>query len=125
MQNSSPASAKRPATAKVTLAPATPPASPEPAPAPALTYDVTLVARADLNGDLRRLLLVATDERHLDELPRLELIDAVDADGDGIGDFLFREISGNTNDTTANNETGYVIYQTGRDQLWELFHTAR
>lgn len=117
-----PAPKRGAATGKLTPAPMTPPAAPEPGVviSPALTYDVTLVARADLNGDLRRLLLVATDERHLDELPRLELIDAVDADGDGIGDFLFREING---PDAAN--TGYVIYQSGRDKLWELFRTAR
>ncbi len=91
---------------------------------PALTYDVTLAARADLNGDLRRLLLVATDERHLDELPRLELIDAIDADGDGTGDLLFRETTG-SDPTSGLANTGYVIYQTGRDQLWQLFRTAR
>ncbi len=108
----------------VAVAGATPlPAPPPVAATSALTYDVTLAARADLNGDLRRLLLVATDERHLDELPRLELIDAVDADGDGIGDFLFREVSGSSLGAVSSN--GYVIYQTGRDQLWELFRTAR
>src|SRR5262249_48024591 len=48
-----------------------------------LTYFVTLVAKADIYGELRKLQTSVTDDHRLDETPRLELIDAVDADGDG------------------------------------------
>ncbi len=81
--------------------------------APELQYYVTLVARADLYGDLHRLFAGVTDARHLDVLPRLELIDAVDADGDGRGELLFRRIydAGST----------YSVYRVTADQLWPLF----
>src|SRR5881398_2328495 len=60
---------------------------------PELQYFITLVAHSDINGDLRKLFSSVTDTGHLDVIPRLELIDAVDADGDGRGDLLFRRIS--------------------------------
>ncbi|MGA3212448.1 MAG: hypothetical protein ABSD20_14170, partial [Terriglobales bacterium] len=53
-------------------------------------YYATVVARLDMYGDLHTLLVQATDSAHLDEYPRLELIDVVDAEGSGIGQFLFR-----------------------------------
>ncbi len=78
-----------------------------------LTYFITLVAKADIYGDLRKLQTTVTDDHHLDESPRLELIDAVDADGDGRGEFLFRQVSdaGST----------WVVYRAGADQLIPLF----
>ncbi len=78
-----------------------------------LTYFITLVAKADIYGDLRILKSSVTDDRHLDETPRLELIDAVDADGDGRGEFLFREVS-----ATGNT---WGVYRAGADQLFPLF----
>lgn len=86
-------------------------------PAPGgMTYWVTLVAREDFNGDLRKLMVSVTDSKHLDAFPRMELIDAVDVDGDGRGELLFREIS----DVGRN----YVIYRVTPDNLRELFNTA-
>jgi hypothetical protein len=58
-----------------------------------LQYFVTLVARNDIYGELHKALANVTDTQHLDVVPRLELIDAVDADGDGRGDLLFRQVS--------------------------------
>ena len=52
---------------------------------------ITLVARTDIYGNLRKLYSGVTDKFHLDVTPRLELIDVVDADGDGRGELLFRE----------------------------------
>ena len=75
---------------------------------------MTLVCRTDIYGDLRKLLTQVTDARHLDVISRLELIDAVDADGDGRGELLFREFS-------ANNARGYVLYRFTGDTLWKLF----
>lgn len=78
-----------------------------------LTYFVTLVVKQDIYAELRKLNATVTDTRHLDETPRMELIDAVDADGDGRGELLFREI------TDAGNV--YGIYRAGADQLFPLF----
>jgi hypothetical protein len=76
-------------------------------------YYVTLVAREDLYGELHTAFSDVTDARHLDVLPRLELIDAVDADGDGRGELLFRRI----------NDAGnaFVVYRVIGDQLYPLF----
>lgn len=76
-------------------------------------YSITLVARTDIYGNLRKLYSGVTDKLHLDVTPRLELIDAVDADGDGRGELLFRET------TDAGN--GYVIYRATADKLWKMF----
>lgn len=78
-----------------------------------LTYFITLVAKADIYGDLRTLRANLTDSDHLDEFSRLELIDAVDADGDGRGELLFREVS----DTGS----AWGVYRAGADQLFPLF----
>ena len=43
----------------------------------------------------------------------MELIDAVDADGDGRGELLFRE--------TSDAGTGWVIYRATADKLWKMF----
>src|SRR6202035_5289594 len=51
-----------------------------------LQYMITLVVREDVNGDLHKSLANVTDTQHLDVIPRLELIDAVDVDGDGRGE---------------------------------------
>jgi hypothetical protein len=56
-------------------------------------YYVTIVAREDIYAQLQKSLTVVTDSRHLDAFPRMQLIDAVDADGNGGGDLLFRRIS--------------------------------
>lgn len=82
-------------------------------PAMDLTYFVTLVAKADMYGELRKLHNSVTDDHHLDESPRLELIDAVDADGDGRGEFLFRQIS--------DGGSTWAVYRAGADSLLPLF----
>jgi hypothetical protein len=75
--------------------------------------EITLVARTNLEGDLHRLLFSETDSRHLDVEPRMELIDAVDADGDGRGELLFRR--------TSDAGSAYSIYRVTADQLWPLY----
>ncbi len=76
-------------------------------------YLLTLVAREDIYGDLHKALSNVTDNQHLDVLPRLDLIDAVDVDGDGGGELLFRRVS----DTGS----GYVVYRVIGNQLWPLY----
>ncbi len=77
------------------------------------TYSITLVARTDIYGSLRKVYAGVTDKFHLDVTPRLALIDAVDADGDGRGELLFRE--------TTDAGSGYVIYRPTADKLWKMF----
>lgn len=75
--------------------------------------EITLIARTNLEGELRKLFFSQTDSRHLDVAPRMELIDAVDADGDGRGELLFRR--------TFDNGSAYAIYRVTADRLWPLF----
>lgn len=57
------------------------------------SYFVTLVAREDINGAPIQIFSSVTDSNYLDSFPRMEIIDAVDADANGRGDLLFREYS--------------------------------
>jgi len=77
------------------------------------TYTTTVVAREDIYGDLHKVFAQTTDSQHLDVLPRYELVDAVDADGDGRGELLFR----------MNWESGsaFSVYRVVGDRLWPLF----
>lgn len=76
-------------------------------------YMVTFVAREDVNGDLHKALANLTDADHLDVLPRLELIDAVDVDGDGRAELLFRQVSA--------AGSAFVVYRVIGDRLYPLF----
>jgi hypothetical protein len=75
--------------------------------------EITLIARTNLEGELRKLFFSKTDSRHFDVSPRMELIDAVDADGDGRGELLFRR--------TFDSGSAYAIYRVTADGLWPLF----
>jgi hypothetical protein len=75
--------------------------------------EITLIARTNLEGELRKLFFSQTDSRHLDVSPRMELIDAIDADGDGRGELLFRR--------TSDGGSAYAIYRVTSDHLWPLF----
>ena len=79
-------------------------------------FIVTVVAREDIYGELHKAFTSITDTQHLDVLPRLELIDAVDADGDGRGELLFRQIS--------DAGRAFVLYRVIGDRLWPLFQSA-
>jgi len=50
---------------------------------------VTLIAQPDLYGKVRVLLKNVTDGAHLDQNPRMRLVDAVDAQADNRGELLF------------------------------------
>jgi hypothetical protein len=75
--------------------------------------EITLIARTNLEGELKKLFFSQTDSGHLDVSPRMELIDAVDADGDGRGELLFRR--------TSDGGSAYAIYRVTSDHLWPLF----
>jgi hypothetical protein len=76
-------------------------------------YIVTLVVRQDANADFHKVFSNVTDTSHLDVIPRMELIDAVDADGDGRGELLFRQVS--------DTGTAFVVYRVIGNQLYALF----
>ena len=78
-----------------------------------LQYIVTVVARDDMYGELHKAFTSITDTQHSDVLPRLEFIDAVDADGDGRGELLFRHIS--------DAGRAFIVYRVIGDRLWPLF----
>jgi hypothetical protein len=78
-----------------------------------LEYVTTVVAREDIYGDLHKVFAQTTDNQHLDALPKYELIDAVDADGDGRGELLFR--------MSWDNGSAFSVYRVIGDKLWPLF----
>ena len=78
-----------------------------------LTYIIALVAREDIYGDLHKVFAQTTDNQHLDVLPKYDLIDAVDAAGDGRGELLFR--------ISSEGGSAFGVYRVIGDKLWPLF----
>lgn len=76
-------------------------------------YMTALVARVDIYNDLHKAFAQTTDSQHLDALPKYELVDAVDVDGDGRGELLFR--------TTWDYGSAFSVYRVIGDRLWPLF----
>jgi hypothetical protein len=81
-----------------------------------VTYYLTLVAREDANGDLNPIFSQITDSTRLDAYSRLELLDAVDADGYGRGSLLFREYT--------DSGKAFVLYRVDAYNLTKLFEGA-
>ncbi len=80
---------------------------------PAQRKFVTLVAQPDLYGNVLVLLKSVTDAAHLDETPRMRLVDAVDALADNRGELLF-ELRGAT-------QRQFALYRVLRGQAEKLF----
>lgn len=74
---------------------------------------VTLVAQPDLYGNALILLKSVTDGAHLDETPRMRLVDAVDVMADNRGELLF-ELRGAT-------QRQFALYRVLRGQAEKLF----
>ena len=109
-------------TARLELQPQAPPrrrpvARPSSAPSAALReFYVTFIAREDLEGELHPAYTRITDARNLDLDGRLELIDAVDVDGDDRGELLFRRLIG--------KDISFLVLKVGLSQTTKLFDSA-
>lgn len=78
-----------------------------------LEYFVTVVGRQDINGDIHKAFSNVTDNRHLDVEPKFELVDAVDVDGDGRAELVFRKL--------YDEGSAFAVYRVIGDQLYALF----
>jgi hypothetical protein len=78
-----------------------------------VVFMIALVTREDIYGDLHTVSAQVTDSQHLDARPKYECIDAVDADGDGRAELLFR--------LTSEAGSAFAIYSVIGDRLWPLF----
>jgi len=74
---------------------------------------VTLIAQPDLYGNVMVLLKSVTDGSHLDDTPRMRLVDAVDALADNRGELLF-ELRGAT-------QRQFALYRVLRGQAEKMF----
>ena len=86
------------------------------APGKFISRYVTVIARVDFDGVPQKLSASVTDSSRLDVAPRLELIDAVDVDGDGPAELLFREYSF--------DEISFIVYGVGRSTVTKVFEGA-
>jgi hypothetical protein len=77
---------------------------------------VTLIAQPDLYGSLLVLFKSVTDAAHLDDTPRMRLVDAVDAMADNRGELLF-ELRGST-------QRQFALYRVMRGTAEKLFVTS-
>jgi hypothetical protein len=77
---------------------------------------VTLIAQPDFYGGLQILLKSVADFKHLDDAPRMRLVDAVDADADNRGELLF-EVRGAT-------ERHFTLYRVLRGQAEPIFSSG-
>jgi hypothetical protein len=77
---------------------------------------ITFVAQPDLYGNLAVLVKNVTDAAHLDDTPRMRLVDAVDAMADNRGELLF-ELRGQS-------QRQFALYRVLRGQAAKLFVTS-
>jgi hypothetical protein len=81
-----------------------------------VTRYVTVIARVDIDGNPQKLAASVTDSSRLDVAPRLELIDAVDVNGDGQAELLFREYDF--------DQKTFIVYGVGHGTVTKLFEGA-
>jgi hypothetical protein len=74
---------------------------------------VTLIAQPDLYGGVNVLMKNVTDAAHLDDKPRMRLVDAVEAEKDNRGELLF-ELRGTT-------ERQFALYRVLRGDATRIF----
>lgn len=102
------------------LAPGTKTARGTPAPNPPpdkfVSRYITVIARVDIDGNPQKLAASVTDSSRLDVAPRLELIDAVDVDGDGLAELVFREYDF--------DQKSFLIYGVGHGSVTKVFEGA-
>ena len=77
---------------------------------------ITVIARVDIDGNPQKLSASVTDSSRLDVAPRLELIDAVDVDGDGLAELLFRQYDF--------DQKSFIIYGVGHGTVTKVFEGA-
>jgi hypothetical protein len=77
-------------------------------------YYATIVARLAIQGEPQKVFSAVTDSVHLDAYPRLELIDAIDADSNGRGDLLFRQYS-----DVGSNYGLYRVFPYNMEKIFE------
>jgi len=77
---------------------------------------VTIIAQPDLYGGIMVLYKSVTDSAHLDETPRMRLVDAVDAMGDNRGELLF-ELRGD-------GQRQFALFRVLRGSAEQLFATV-
>jgi hypothetical protein len=93
----------------------TPKATSKPAAKPSPQKFVTLIAQPDLYGGILVLFKSVTDSAHLDERPRMTLVDAVDAMADNRGELLF--------DLRSKTQRRFALYRVLRGSAEQLFAT--
>ena len=104
-------------TRKRTTSRPTPPPTPEQEPpAKFVSRFIAVIARIDIEGNPQKLAASVTDSSRLDVAPRLELIDAVDVDGDGLAELLFHEYSF--------DQKSFIIYGIGHGTVTKVFEGA-
>ncbi|MGZ4813784.1 MAG: hypothetical protein ACXVZV_00140 [Terriglobales bacterium] len=74
-----------------------------------LEYYVTIAGREDIYATLQTSFVMTTDNKHLDAFPRMHFIDAVDVDGNGSGELLFRSTTDRSNSFVIYKELGFKL----------------
>ncbi len=77
---------------------------------------VTLIAEPDFYGNPRVLLQRVASEATLDETPRMRLVDAIDADGDGRAELLF--------ELRSASDRQFALYRVMNGTAVEVFNTG-
>ncbi len=77
---------------------------------------VTLIAQPDFNGVPKVLFKSVTDDDHLDQTPKMRLVDAVDARADNRGDLVF--------ELRSSRDREFVIYRISGGLAEQVFTTG-